>query len=575
MPLDPAYLADVAAAWQAFAPGAQAAGYGPPSATPVVSGTPLAPVAPPPNATGFPSLGELLPAAPPTPAPAATPQAPIGPPPAPSAAPMTTPQASQGTPAAPTGVEAGPPPPPQQGPVVGPDPHAFGLMAQAGGTVPAHEVETRGPSVLSAQGQRNEAYAGAIGNIADRGQQQAENEYQMALTQERTARLREMAYQQAVTEQEEELQARQDDFDATAKQMARLGQIDHGRFWASRSTGQKIAGMLEVMLSGFTGGASMVQRRIDDDIKAQETAYMAARDATQAKQTAFSAAMAKYQNVNAARAAARVASIDVLTAQLQQIAAQNRGNEVGNRAVEAMANLMNDRMMQVQNGVRFVQAQSAGRYWVDPQTGLVYNENEAKALRAKQVEYGQQERVEAGRVGGQLLVQRDKAELEGAANGGMGKENAQKLALEEHKATIERNALLNAVGFGQQNVKDIVRGTAIDNALSYAPAFVPGSTSARRDVSARESYNNTARLAVAAAYKLSTDATEPRNRALLEEYAGPYTINAGDNEASALHKMQLLRGLITRGAASKGVMPPGQASMSPDMPGSFTVPGKK
>ena len=38
--------------WSAFAPGAQLAGYGPPSATPVVSGTPLAPVAPPPNATG-------------------------------------------------------------------------------------------------------------------------------------------------------------------------------------------------------------------------------------------------------------------------------------------------------------------------------------------------------------------------------------------------------------------------------------------------------------------------------------------------------------------------------------------
>ena len=81
---------------------------------------------------------------------------------------------------------------------------------------------------------------------------------------------------------------------------SRLGQIDHGRFQASRSTGQKIAGALEVMLSGFTGGQSMI-RRIDDDIKAQEFAYMAGRDAVNAKQSAFSAAMQKYQNANAAR----------------------------------------------------------------------------------------------------------------------------------------------------------------------------------------------------------------------------------------------------------------------------------
>lgn len=570
-PINP-YLADV---WSAFAPGAQLAGYGPPSATPVVSGTPLAPVAPPPNATGFPALADVPPA-PPPPAPAGPPPAP---PPAPPAPPPAAPFVGPVNPSAPpisVGVDPGPQGPPAPAspaaPQPGPDPHAFDLVPTMGGGSPAHEVDLRGPTLRNAQDVRQDTYASTIGAVGERNARAADNEYQMAVSQERAARLREAAYQQSLAEQDEELQARQDDFDQTARQLSRLGQIDHGRFWASRSTGQKIAGALEVMLSGFTGGQSMIQKRIDDDIKAQEFAYMAGRDAVNAKQSAFSAAMQKYQNANAARLAARVASQDVVAAQLGQIAALNKGNETGNRALEALAQLSNDRMLMIQQGIKFMPAQSGGRYWQDPNTGLIYNETEAKALRAKQVEYGQQERIEGGKVGGQLLLQRDKAALDGEQNGGLGKENAQKLALEETKGRIERDALLNAIGYGQDNVKAIVKGGVTDDAIALAPAWAPGATKAREMVSTRESYNNTARLAVAAAYKLSTDATEPKNRALLEEYAGPYVIGPGDNEASALHKMKLLRGLVERGAASKGVTSPNAKPAA--MPGSFERPGK-
>lgn len=570
-PINP-YLADV---WSAFAPGAQLAGYGPPSATPVVSGTPLAPVAPPPNATGFPALADVPPA-PPPPAPAGPPPAP---PPAPPAPPPAAPFVGPVNPSAPpisVGVDPGPQGPPAPAspaaPQPGPDPHAFDLVPTMGGGSPAHEVDLRGPTLRNAQDVRQDTYASTIGAVGERNARAADNEYQMAVSQERAARLREAAYQQSLAEQDEELQARQDDFDQTARQLSRLGQIDHGRFWASRSTGQKIAGALEVMLSGFTGGQSMIQKRIDDDIKAQEFAYMAGRDAVNAKQSAFSAAMQKYQNANAARLAARVASQDVVAAQLGQIAALNKGNETGNRALEALAQLSNDRMLMTQQAIKLMPAQSGGRYWQDPNTGLIYNETEAKALRAKQVEYGQQERIEGGKVGGQLLLQRDKAALDGEQNGGLGKENAQKLALEETKGRIERDALLNAIGYGQDNVKAIVKGGVTDDAIALAPAWAPGATKAREMVSTRESYNNTARLAVAAAYKLSTDATEPKNRALLEEYAGPYVIGPGDNEASALHKMKLLRGLVERGAASKGVTSPNAKPAA--MPGSFERPGK-
>ena len=461
-------------------------------------------------------------------------------------------------------------------PAVGPDPHAFDLQLQGGGAVPAHEMDLRGPSLTTAQNERQATYANTIGTVAGRNAQAANDEAQMYVSQERAARLREAAYQQSIAEQEEELQARQDDFDQTARQMARLGQVDHGRFWASRSTGQKIAGAIEVMLAGFLGAPSMVMKRIDDDVRAQEFAYNAARDQANARQTAFGAAMAKYGNINAARAMARVASLDVVSAQLGQIAAMNKGNDTGNRALEALAQLSNDRMLMIQQGIKFVPAQAGQRYFINPNApGVIYNNKEAQEYHAKNMDRREARAQKAADIGGQLTVQNNKYDREDAAGDGIGKENAQKLALEERKATIERDALLNAIGAGQQNVKAIVKGGVIDNGLAHAPASAPFAAEARANVAARESYNNTARLAVAAAYKLSTDATEPKNRALLEEYAAPYMIDAGDNEKSATNKMILLRGLVTKGAASKGVLPPGQTSTSPAMPGSFTMPSKK
>lgn len=442
-PVNP-YYADV---WAAFQPGADLAGYGTPSTAPVLSGTPLPPVAPAPNASGFPSLADVPAAPPPAPAPAGPPPPPppAATPPAPPAAPaasgITNPAPFVGpmNPDAPP-VPAGPTPP--ETPAVGPDPHAFDLQPVSGGVNPAHEVEMRGPSLLAAQGQRNAAVEGAIGTVAARDQAAAQDEIQMALSQERQARVRELAFQQSIAEQEDELAARQADFDTTARQLSRMGQLDQGRFWASRSTAQKLAGAAEIMVSGFLHGPSMVQKRINDDVEAQKFAYLAARDAAQVKQTAFSSAMAKYQNINAAMHMARAAGLDVLQAQLAQIAAANKGNEKGNRAIAAMAEVQNDRMNMIANGIKFVPAQSGGRYWVDPQTGLVYNETEAKALRAKQVEYGQQDRVKTADIGGQLLVQRDKAALEAGPDGSpLTKEQRGKMELERREKQIVVDAM--------------------------------------------------------------------------------------------------------------------------------------
>lgn len=556
-PLNP-YLADVLAA---FAPGAQLAGYGPPSATPVVSGTPLAPVAPAPNATGFPSLGDVS-VGPLSPPPA--PVAPIGPPaPTPAMAPMSSPTedpnalvsrapplASQGpAPAVNVGAEPAPAPAAPQMPAIGPDRHAFDLTPVQGGGVPAHEVETRGPSVLRAQDERNAVVADTIGTVSARNQQMAEDEYQQAISQERAARVREAAFQQSVSEQDDELQARQADFDTTTRQMARLGQVDHGRFWASRSTPQKIAGVLEVMLAGFRGAPSMVMKRIDDDVKAQEFAYAAARDQANARQTAFSAAMAKYQNVNAARAAARAASIDVLQAQLSQIAAKNKGNETGNRALMAIADLQNERMLQIQQGIRFVQPQAGGRYYVNPKTGLIYNEKEAHEYYAKQREYAQQDSQLAGKVGGELIVNRDKVNAENEASGGspLTKEQRGKRALEQEEmrtAAIEFNDQVDALKEHPSLAKLSPVGAVMANA---GPRVAPDSYRVQQDL------NEINTSIINAIGKVAKDAEGKPSQKMLQLYKDRFEIKQGiDTAASAREKLDRARNVVNSLARQQG-----------------------
>ena len=191
--------------------------------------------------------------------------------------------------------------------------------------------------------------------------------------------------------------------------------------------------------------------------------------------------MQKYQNANAARLAARVASQDVVAAQLGQIAALNKGNETGNRALEALAQLSNDRMLMIQQGIKFMPAQSGGRYWLDPNTGLIYNETEAKRSAQKQVEYGQQERIEGGKVGGQLLLQRDKAALEDGDGSGMTREQRGKLQMEHGEASRA------AEEFNSQ-VDSLINHPVLDRlgVVTAAKAKLPGSQRVAPEAAAAE-----------------------------------------------------------------------------------------
>jgi hypothetical protein len=179
--------------------------------------------------------------------------------------------------------------------------------------------------------------------------------------------MRQRAAEQAAAERDEEMSQLQQDFGQSVKALSQAS-LDPDRFWSSRTTGQKVAGMVSIALGGFLQGArgganpglEMLNTAIDRDIKAQEFGYMAARDATNAKQTAFSLAMQKYNSVDAARALARASALDAVQAQMGQAKAMYQGTEAANRADLAMAQLEQEKMAQIANGIRFIPRQVVG-----------------------------------------------------------------------------------------------------------------------------------------------------------------------------------------------------------------------
>lgn len=146
---------------------------------------------------------------------------------------------------------------------------------------------------------------------------------------------------------------------------------------------------------------------------------------------------------------------------------------------------------------------------------------------------------------------------------------------DEQKAQREVDANVAAIESAKdpKALTQITRGTSGGAfAAEHLPGWMPGVMGAREAVNDRENYNNRVRTSIAAAYKLSTDATEPKNIALIEQYAGPYELTASDDENSALPKMNNLESFIKESGVAKG------ANAAPPLrdqfgPGSAMPPG--
>jgi hypothetical protein len=487
---------------------------------------------------------------------------------------------------APDAAPAAPTAAPAPGPTAGPTPadagpqapeHPFPLTGVGGaGVIPAHEQDLRGPSLKGAQGNYNDAVAGAIDAGTMAHGMGAGREYALALEQERAAHEREMAAEQAMAERQEEMAQKEQDFSTSAKALGQFAFKPDGGFWESRTTGQKIAGMFSLALNGFMAGVGrpvpdIIGQRIEQSIRAQENAYHALKDTANAQQNAFGLAMQKYGNEDAARAHVRVAAIEGLQAQAAQVMALNKGTEIGAKAAAAYADLEGQKMQQIQMGIRFLPAQATGRRFVDQNTGLVYTEQEAKALAGKWYDQGFKREEIGLNTAGDIMKEGAKAGRERDAYGPMGKAGSEKLATEQAASQKEQDAILRSINRAQSNVDSIVAGGPVGNAYANAvPASAPFATGAMTRQIDRETYNRKVMTAVAAAYKLSTDATEPKRKEMLEHFAEPYTIRPSDNREVAIVKMGALKKLVEEGAASKGAEPE-----SRNLPASVTFHGGK
>jgi len=550
-----------------FAAGAAAAGYGPAPAP--APGIPM----PPPGGASTAPLASMPPPA----EPLASVQPPINLDQT-TGAPLPPP-----TPPPNVNAPAGPPPPPPE------DTSAHGefplTMVGGGGVTPAHEVETRGPSLLGQQGVANQTAAETVGVNTQNTQQAVQREYEIALQQERQARMREAAMQQSIAERDQEMADRQADFDNSVKSLSQMA-VDPNRFWATRSTGQKIAGFVSMALGGFLQGArggsnpgmDAINVAIDRDIQAQMSAYQSARDTVNAKQTAFGLAMQKYQNADAARAMARAAALDTVQAQLGQNAALWKDTEAANRANSAIAALEDLKAQQIAQGIRFILPTAGARMFRD-RDGLLYTEKEAKEISKELRGYDQARGMVGLNTAGNIVQEREKAALElqkaqaqKEQYGPMGKAGAEKIATERAQAQMELDANLKAVQAARANVRDIVKGGAIDTWMSHLPASVPGVTQAIHDTNVREAYNRQVMLAVAASYKLSTDSPELKRLDFIREFIEPYQIQPTDNAKTATDRMLNLERRLKASAEAKGAEGP---QMSPAALQSLTVHGEK
>jgi hypothetical protein len=285
------------------------------------------------------------------------------------------------------------PPPSVAAMSAAPPQHPFPLTRIGGGgvvNVPAHETDIRGPTFKDAQQKRNEMMAGAISAVSERNERTAAQDYAIALEQERRANIQADAAAYSQAERQQEMELRQADFDATVKSMAQQAS-DPKHFYTEPNAFAKLSALASSVLAGFvqgkTGrggnpGLDLVQNWMNREARAQEMSFQAGQAVMGARQTAFAMAMQKYNNVDAARAATRGALADAASAVMAQQAALWKTADAQNRATMAITALQDEKMQQIAQGIMFTpQHQVAqGPVFVDPETGITYNEAQAREV---------------------------------------------------------------------------------------------------------------------------------------------------------------------------------------------------
>lgn len=291
------------------------------------------------------------------------------PPPAPPAAPTAGPPPPPPVQAPPPAVQASMPAaggaPPVQNEGVGAMPPDVQFMPVGGGASPARELYMRGPQQDAALMGSFDAPAEAAGRVDFRNQVMADKldvEYER---QAADALARQEAADRVQARRQAEMQGLMSDYQ---DQVQKLGQmhLDDNRWWAKKTTGDKIGTILLTALGGIAAldpkgnGRNLAYERVmqemDNDLAAQRFDAQMQMEQGRGAQNAFAMMLDRYGSEDAAMAASRASAIDFAAAKINQLHAQYGGAESANARDELLAKLDMEKQRTIAAGFKFVPA---------------------------------------------------------------------------------------------------------------------------------------------------------------------------------------------------------------------------
>lgn len=149
-------------------------------------------------------------------------------------------------------------------------------------------------------------------------------------------------------EREQERLKVEADLDQATKDLGST-KIDPKRFWANKSTGEKILAGLTLAISGYAQGLAgrggpapalqMMQKAMNDDIADQKSQYGIKKEELGGKKSAYGRMLDKYKNEDAAMAATKSAIYERMQNELGSMAARRQGTQASVNAEKAMAQL--------------------------------------------------------------------------------------------------------------------------------------------------------------------------------------------------------------------------------------------
>jgi len=277
-------------------------------------------------------------------------------------------------------------------------------------------------------------------------------------------RARQFHQEEAALEAQERSKAAYGLVAKTAERLASAPDIDPGRWWASRSTGQKVAGFVAMLGRGLGGGgnpADWLTEHIDRDIDAQKASFNQKATAAGAAQQQGAMARGLYSDIRAqtqdereADEIMRIAKLERAKAEFEALAARSAIPSVMAQQQQTRLQLeqaIADRRMQLDklaahNVKRKTVVSKAYRAVKDPVTGQIYRVPVGGAGDVALAKYDLEQAGEARKDARKVLGEET---IEGVKAGNKAREETLK-----SKASNEQEAYKQLQKFGESTAAE-------------------------------------------------------------------------------------------------------------------------